>query len=106
MRALLIAVLAAASSTTIQVYPRVLQAGGEVRLTCRVPRNAANRKLRAGFDQWTAYERDLEGEDAPVTWDRWFHHVPCAPGDAFCEVTTATGRTTRLVLPVNVIACE
>lgn len=76
-----------------------------MRLTCKVPREAANRKLRAGFEWWTAYEVSLEGEQAPTTFDRWFQHVPCDPGLAFCEVTKETGRTIRVALPVSVAGC-
>lgn len=62
----------------VDVYPRVVMAGGAVRLIARVARHPDNRLLRISLDCerfYTASEIELEGVNAPIT-----HQLPLVEG--------------------------
>jgi hypothetical protein len=90
----------------IDVRPRILFAGGAIRLTCRVTPHADNRKLHMGFGLWTESYRELEGADAKITWEHTFNKVPCDPGPAYCIVVKNDGRISQSALDVEVKGCD
>lgn len=102
----LLMTLAAPSEVTVDVYPNVVMAGGNVRWRCRVQKHPDNRKLRGGFEFYRTFEETMDGDSARITYERVFLEVPCNPGAAFCEVTRASGKRLRVVSPFNVAGCE
>jgi hypothetical protein len=91
MRPLALAVLAltavlAAPRVTIRVRPAVLFEGGAIRLTCRVPQDAANRALEWGLEGYRYSRVELDGADAVITHEWVIERVPCDAGPAFCRV--------------------
>lgn len=79
------AVISAANPRiAIKVSPQVVAAGGTIRVTCTVPRDAANRMLEVGLYPVQSSQRQLDGADARVTWEFYFDHVPCAAERAVC----------------------
>jgi hypothetical protein len=80
--------------------------GGSVRWRCIVPRDPENRKLRGGFEEHRAFEVELDGAGARVLYERVIQEIPCDPGDAFCEVTRASGARVRVSTSVQVAGCE
>ena len=104
---LILVLLATLSDTVVlTVYPHVVMAGYSVRITCRVPRHAANRTVAWGFEHWTSTARQLDGLDAPITWQSTWAHVPCDPGRAFCAVERADGQHTYRTSSLLVAGCE
>lgn len=71
---------------TITVSPRVVMAGGSIRVTCRVVRDQANRWLDIGVVGYRASGEQLDGADAFVTHDLTVDHVPCDVSLAFCRL--------------------
>lgn len=96
----------ASDKPTVRASSTVIQAGGSVRITCKVPRHALNRGVTWGFSFYTTRFRDLEGEDAPITYEQLFVKVPCDPGVVFCEVTRADGTSARAVSNLLVAGCD
>lgn len=84
---------------------QVVMSGGTILVTCKVPRNVNNRTLRFGVDGYSTSTKQLDGDQARVTWQMFVEHMPCDIGPAFCEVVTAGGRVDRVELPVTVAAC-
>lgn len=97
----------ALSRPVVTVTPSVIFAGGTVRVTCRVPRDARNRSVTLGLDPVTSSAHQLDGEDSRVTWDLLVTHVPCEAERAFCVVTQVNpaGRIT-LETPLIVAGCD
>lgn len=108
--ALVAAVLAGTVATTprvtIDVMPRTLLAGGSIRLRCRVPRDAANRRLEFGVEGYRSSQEDLDGENARVFWETIIEHVPCDPGPAYCAVQTNQDKWYRAAADLTVAGCE
>lgn len=104
-RGLLLALILAPAAVTVDVYPRVLIAGGTVRLRCSVPRQAENRQLDYGIEGLSASSVPLEGESAAVTRQVYLQHVPCGVGDAYCAVTRSDGSTRRAVQALSIAGC-
>ncbi len=98
--------LASADKVRLDVNPLVLQSGGTVRVTCRVPRHALNREVVWGFENYLADTRQLDGEESRITWEAFFTHMPCDAGNAFCEVKRADGTKARLTQHVEIAGCE
>lgn len=101
--ALLVAWLAllAPDRLRVSVSPSVMLAGRSVRVTCHLPKDASNRWLRFGIEGWTQSLRQVDGEDAPMTWSLELSPVPCGVEQAFCEATRTAcveRATTRLVV--------
>jgi hypothetical protein len=90
----------------IRIRPRVVMRDGAVWLTCRVPRDAANRRLNYGVVDLRDSARQLDGDAAPALWQVLIDHIPCGVGPAYCVITTATGRQTRVVVDVPVTGCD
>lgn len=103
---LLWAILGAPSNPQLAVMPRVMMRGAAARVTCRVARDPANRRVIWGFSDYLADERQLDGDASRVTWEALFEHLPCDPGDAFCRVIRADGSRRETRLAVEVAACH
>lgn len=103
---LLAATLTASNGPKLDVYPGVVMPGGTVRWRCIIPRDPLNRKMRGGFDLHRTFEESLDGERARAVFERLIPEVPCEPGDAFCEVTRASGSRVRVTAHVQVAGCD
>lgn len=90
----------------LEVVPRVILRDGDARVTCRVPRDAANRAVTWGFEDYLADTRPLEGEDSRITWEAWFVHIPCESGDAFCRVVRSDGKVAEIKRSVVHAGCD
>ena len=98
-------IVAAAEDPMLSVIPHVTVVGGNVRITCRVPRNPKNRAVVFGFEDWTTTSRQLYGEESPITHQILFEGVPCDPGELFCAVLRADGKDRKVVVPFKVVGC-
>ncbi len=94
MRTLVIAfAIFAALSTgdgavSIRTDRRVLFAGQDVTIICKVPRNEANRRIEALLlPDYSSSERQIDGEDAAITHRFTFSHVPPHVTTAACVLT-------------------
>lgn len=97
----------AKDSPDLRVYPRAVLVNQAVRLTCRVPRHADNRRVTWGLELVTSSSRDLEGENSPITFEALVEHVPCEPGAAFCEVIRVNrDQPLRAVATLAVGGCD
>lgn len=76
----------------IRVNPRLVSANGTVRVTCVVPRRAANRKLVMELEEYRRSEWDLEGEASPQIFETTIEHVPCVTHTAACSVMDELGK--------------
>ena len=76
----------------LTVYPNVVDQGGSVRVSCRVPKHADNRQVTLGLTNYTTSSRSLDGAHAPTNFTMTFQHLPCDPGPAFCLVQGVNGR--------------
>lgn len=94
------------SSVSIRAYPQAVMVGQGVGLTCKVTPHPDNRQLRMGFKMWQTSTRQLEGEAAPITWNQIFNRIPCDPGEAFCLLTRADGKTFGATIEVAVGGCQ
>ncbi len=90
----------------VSVYPRVVFAGGAVRLRCRVPRHPANRELIWGMADYRTSFTALDGEEAAVTHEQLIQAVPCEAGAAFCLVRRSGEPDARAQLDVLVSGCQ
>jgi hypothetical protein len=88
----------------IAVLPLVVFPHGSIRLTCTVPRDVRNRLLSYGIVDYSASERDLDGERAAITWPVWYTHLPSGVGLAYCAVTNDVGKVTRRTQPFLMVA--
>lgn len=95
----------APARVAVQVMPRIVMAGGALRVTCRVPRDARNRGLTIGVALYTTHFVQMDGEAAAVTNTWVFDHVPCDVGDTFCRLTDDTEKVYEARLPVTVAGC-
>ena len=98
--------VAAAEDPMLSVFPHATIVGGNVRITCRVPRNPRNRVVVYGFKDWTTTSRQLDGEDSRITHQILLEGVPCDPGELFCTVLRADGKDRQVVVPFTVVGCD
>lgn len=104
--ALLLATTAAqADSVTVRISPVFVMPNGAARVQCHVPKNPENRKLRWGIELVQSEEVSLDGDAAPVTWERVIQHIPCDPGAAFCEITRVNAHVVRVAMSFQVVGC-
>lgn len=89
---------------TVEVAPRVVPEGEQARVTCRVPRNEENRRLEFGLLGSNASSEDLDGEDAAITYRKWFR-VVCQDDTAYCAVRKASGHVEVVKAPL-VVSCQ
>lgn len=106
MIALLLLLFAAGPTVTVDIYPRVIPAGGEARLSCRVPRREEHRWVALGIEHETRSERQLDGSAAPALHLLSVRVVGCEAGAAFCEVFDSTRRLARAETAFIVAGCE
>lgn len=106
MRAtLLVLALAAAAVEPVSIHTSsfVVQENQAFRVTCTVPRNPENRRLVMGVEGLRSSDRQLDGDDSPVTHNLFIDHVPCGVGPAFCTLIQSNGKERKAVLAVRVI---
>lgn len=109
MRLWTLLVLLAATSAepvTIKTSPQSFFAGATITVTCTVPRHADNRGIDAVVTGYTSSHRDINGEDAPVTYRFEFKHVPCDAVEAVCALADNHQRVAIAKMPLNVAGCE
>lgn len=80
-------------------------------ITCRVPKNAANRMLFIGIADQLSSERQLDGESAPITHRLQLRQrVDCAHDDyweiAFCELVWREGADYKRQIVSEHIMCR
>src|SRR6185369_5210056 len=83
--------LTAVDHFRVSVSPQAMLVGATVRVTCHLPRDASNRWLRFGIEGWTETLRQVDGDDAPITWTLTAMHAPCGAELAFGEVQRLGG---------------
>lgn len=99
------AVIAAEEPVSIRLSAPFVGPGGEIRVTCRVPRNEHNRKLTLGVENEQQSDRQLDGEAATITHEMWVKHLTCDAGAAFCELTIDSGKVRRVAQRFRVMGC-
>ena len=104
--AMALLLMGAAEDPMLSVFPHATIVGGNVRITCRVPRNPRNRVVVYGFRDWTTTSRQLDGESSRITHQILLQGVPCDPGELFCAVLRADGKDRLVVVPFTVVGCE
>ena len=105
---LLFAVLLLAAETprvTAHVYPSVFFKDSMFRVTCKVPRDARNRRLVMGVENLSESRIPLDGEDARITHEILLR-ADCGVGPAFCELHATGERTRRVQAEFRVAACD
>lgn len=107
-KVLLIAALTApiVGQPSLKVSPPTLFVGASIRVTCRVPPLEANREIEVGVEGYSRYTRQLDGLNAPITWQRIFEHIPCGAERVYCLVKTNEGRVTTVVAKLVVAGCD
>lgn len=70
--------------------PAVIMAGSSVRIACQVPRQADNRWLEIALVPYRSSGVQLDGDQAPITHEVIYEHVPCAVTEADCILSTTT----------------
>lgn len=91
----------------VSVYPSAIIVGGELRLRCRVEPHADNRRIEYGIQNVANSQRDLDGENAPITWQpRNYTHIPCEAGAAYCAVYRVNKGWLEDVRPFTIGGCD
>jgi hypothetical protein len=96
----------APSRVSVDVRPHAVIAGGAVRVTCTVPRNADNRMLEMAIPGYSRSEYPLNGDSAPITHARVMQHIPCGVDEVDCRIFTAGGQTFSAVTSLAVAGCD
>jgi hypothetical protein len=91
---------------TIQVMPHVLQAGGAIRIRCRVVHDAHNRRLILALEGYRTSEWQLDGEAAPALFERVLEHVPCGVEQASCTLINDQEMGYRATAKIVVAGCD
>ncbi len=91
---------------SIRVSSRQVMAGQAMRVQCRVPRDADNRLLEASLSNYQISQRPLEGEQAAVTHDFLFDHIPCVVDVASCAVRAVNHKDAIASVSIQVAGCE
>lgn len=76
-----------------------------MRVRCTVPRDPVNRWLDYGIDGYATSGRQLDGDQARVTHEYVFTHIPCEAGPAFCSLRDARGHTRRATMSFTILGC-
>lgn len=98
--------LLAAERLTIRLSSPALLPGGFERVTCRVPRDAANRNLSIGLTNYTSSDFQLDGEESRITFQVDFPHVPCEATSAYCLVTRNDASVLRVQQAITIAMCD
>ena|SRR5690242_4467079 len=97
----------ATDQLAIKVTPRVLFAGGALRLTCHVPRDPNNRLLEYGIINYRERsQRQLDGDHAPITWQMLMEKIPCGSGPAYCAVVKNDSSSELVRETFELVGCE
>lgn len=84
-----------------------MQLGGYVQITCHVPKNPDNRKIKYGLTWTYDGEVPIEGDSARVTWQMPKIRVTTCDGDtAYCAVTDSMGRGQMAKQVLSIGGCE
>lgn len=90
--------LLAAQRVTIKVDPLAIGPGGNAWVTCRVPRNEINRKVRMGIPNHRMTEFQIDGDNAPAMFTFLVREIPCLPElEALCILETNNPKDTVIV---------
>lgn len=98
--------LSAGPRVSVAVHPSVVRVGGDVRVTCRAPRDARNRWLVVGIERYTSSGRQMDGEDSPITYEITFHQVPCGAGAGYCQLVGDDRKVIEVSAPLLVAGCN
>lgn len=96
----------AVNRVSIKVSKTVLFAGTDLTVTCTVPRHPDNRKVAAVLVGYTSDQRDLNGEEAPVTHRFEFKKVSCDTIEARCVLVDKFGGTAVQNQSLQIEGCE
>lgn len=104
---LLSLMLLMADSLKIKVLGLITQAGGDIRITCHVPRDPDNRGLEVGVEGYRSSFFDMEGADAPITFEVWVKRMPCGASSAYCFLKSNGAKVDQFVRQrLLVVGCE
>lgn len=104
--AFLLTISATEPRVSATLTPMVVRAGGSVRVTCRVPRDADNRGLEIALVPVQSSFRQLDGAESAITWSLFFEHVPCWAESALCIVHSVGNRDAIARRPLEVVGCN
>ena len=91
----------------IRVRPQALLEGSAFWLTCRVEKDDRNRLLDYGVVNYREHsQRQLDGSQAPITFQALIEQVPCDAGPAYCQVHRLDGSIARAIQPITVAGCD
>lgn len=94
-----------ATDPTIRVVPSFVMEGHDLHIRCRVPPRADNIAVAWGVTDYLMSSRQLDGDQAPVTWESWFPHIPCEADEAVCAVFR-TQRRSHVVRQSFTVICH
>lgn len=108
---LLAAMVTSPKDVAIRLSPQVVMVNGSVQITCVVQPDARNRQLTAGLRFYSASRRQLEGANAPKTWQfPRLVTLPCPQTDdqytAYCQVLRNDDSVATAVATLLVSGCE
>jgi hypothetical protein len=104
--AFLFALVTPTARVSIRVGPHILQAGQGVTVICTVPRHPDNRRITATITGYTSSERQIDGDDAPVTFRFSFVHVPCDVDAAVCVLQDSLGGQATASSQLLITGCD
>ena len=102
---ILLAMLAV-NRVSIKVDRATFFAGGNLMVTCTVPRHPDNRKVAAVVVNYTSSERELNGEESPVTHRFEFKKIPCGVPEARCILQDKFGGTAVIAQTLEIAGCD
>lgn len=91
---------------SIRAYPRALFAGGAVRVTCKVPKDATNRGLTVGIRNYRSSFVQLDGEAAPITTEITYERVPCDGEEVFCTLVDNQPKEYTVTASLIINGCD
>ena len=89
----------------LKVTPRAIQAGGAVRLECRIPKHRENRAVELGIVGVRTSAITLNGDREPVLHSLLVENIPCEGTEAYC-LLYRTGGEQRLVKAEILVGCD
>lgn len=84
--------------------PMVLQ-GRTIRVICHVPLDERNRWLTVGVENYLGSGQGLEGENAAITFEVPFDHMPCEATAVYCAVDRNDGTHDRVAQKIHMVNC-
>ncbi len=101
----LLAVSGPAPRVELHVSANVVSVGNPIRVRCRVAPNADNRILEVGIEPYMYDAVQLDGDQARVTWEYLYEHLPCDAVAAFCKLVPEHGPAIVVSQPLHVTGC-